>query len=450
MPRDDAPRNLLTAPIGSTLTRMTIPTVIGIVSILLFNLADTYFIGLIGPAELAAVSFTFPVCAMLMNVAMGLGIGTAIHISSRIGRGELAEARRTAAHALLLAVSIAIPAGTAGILTLDPLFRLLGATPATIGLIREYMELWYAGFFLLAIPMVGNSVMRATGDTKTPSIIMFLAGLCNGVMDPLLIFGIGPFPRLGIQGAVIATLISWLIAAIAVLHMLIRRRNLMTPSDLLGPRLAHWRSILRVAIPATTTNLMTPLAASVLTAMAARQGAHAVAGYGVGTRLEAVALVVIMALASAMTPFVAQNYGARQVDRIKAGLRGAILFTLACEALIALLLLASGHWLADVFTDDPRTLQDIDWYLRLVPLSYGFQGIVMVSCSTLNALHKPLYGTLISSMRLFVLAVPLAWIGGELYNTPGLFGGVAVANLLAGIFTLIWLGRNFKTLSATE
>src|SRR5690606_16703368 len=205
----DTPKDLLNDPIGPTLTRMTIPTAIGIVAILFFNLADTYFIGLIGPAELAAVSFTFPVCTLLMNISMGLGIGTAIHISSRIGRGDLAEARRTAAHAIMLAVTIAVPSATLGILTLEPLFHLLGADDATIDLIREYMELWYAGFFLLVIPMVGNSVIRATGDTKTPSMIMGIAGLVNGIMDPLLIFGIGPFPELGIQGAVIATLLSW-------------------------------------------------------------------------------------------------------------------------------------------------------------------------------------------------------------------------------------------------
>lgn len=445
--RRDSRTDLLTTPIGPTLARLTIPTVIGIVAILFFNLADTYFIGLMGPAELAAVSFTFPVCNVLMNLSMGLGIGTAIHISSRIGRGDLAEARRTAAHALMLAVTIAIPAGLVGMLTLNPLFRLLGATPATIDLIREYMALWYAGFFLLVIPMVGNSVIRATGDTRTPSLIMALAGLCNGIMDPLLIFGLGPFPALGIRGAVIATLLSWLLATVAVLYVLVKRLQLMAFTDLLGPRLAHWRSILRVAIPATTTNLMTPLAASVLTAMAAREGAHTVAGYGVGTRLEALALVVIMALSSALTPFVGQNYGAGQIDRIRTSVWLALRFTLIWELGMALLFWAGGNGLAGLFTDDPETLDAIRWYLWLVPVSYAFQGIVMLSCSTLNALHRPVYGTVISALRLFALAVPLAWFGGWLYDARGLYAGVALANLLAGIGTLIWLQRHFRQLT---
>lgn len=443
----DTPKDLLNDPIGPTLTRMTIPTAIGIVAILFFNLADTYFIGLIGPAELAAVSFTFPVCTLLMNISMGLGIGTAIHISSRIGRGDLAEARRTAAHAIMLAVTIAVPSATLGILTLEPLFHLLGADDATIDLIREYMELWYAGFFLLVIPMVGNSVIRATGDTKTPSMIMGIAGLVNGIMDPLLIFGIGPFPELGIQGAVIATLLSWAMSGIAVLYVLVKRLKLMTFADLLGPTLGYWRSILRVAIPATTTNMMTPLAAFVLTAIAARGGAHAVAGYGVGTRLEAVALVVIMALSSALTPFVGQNYGAGNVSRIKAGLRAAILFTVGWELVMALLLFIGGDLLAGLFSDDPETRKAIVLYLWLVPIGYGFQGIVMLICSTLNAMHRPVYGTLISSLRLFALTVPLALIGGWLWDTPGIYGGVAVANILAGILTLAWFSKQFRQLS---
>jgi len=295
--------------------------------------------------------------------------------------------------------------------------------------------------------MVGNSVIRATGDTKTPSMIMGIAGLVNGIMDPLLIFGIGPFPELGIQGAVIATLLSWAMSGIAVLYVLVKRLKLMTFADLLGPTLGYWRSILRVAIPATTTNMMTPLAAFVLTAVAARGGTHAVAGYGVGTRLEAVALVVIMALSSALTPFVGQNYGAGNVSRIKAGLRAAILFTVAWELVMALLLFIGGDLLAGLFSDDPETRKAIVLYLWLVPIGYGFQGIVMLICSTLNALHRPVYGTLISSLRLFALTVPLALIGGWLWDTPGIYGGVAVANILAGILTLAWFSTQFRQLS---
>lgn len=440
-------RDLLNAPIAPTITSMTIPTVFGIVAILMFNLVDTYFIGLIGTQELAAVSFTFPVSNVLMNISMGIGIGTAIHISSRIGRGDISEARRTAAHALTLALTIAIPIGIIGNLTIDPLFRLMGANDHTINLIREYMTLWYGGFFLLVLPMVGNSVIRATGDTRTPSIVMAIAGLVNGIMDPLLIFGIGPFPELGIRGAAIATIIAWALSAAAVLVVLVQRRKLMRFRDILGPKGEHWASILRVALPATATNLMTPLAAAVLTAMVASHGHHAVAGFGVGTRIEALALVVIIALSSALTPFVGQNFGARNSQRIREAVRMVLTFAFFWELIIAGLLYLGGDWVATVFAWEPETQSAIVWYLILVPVSYGFQSLVILSCSTLNALQLPLFGTLISVVRLFALTVPLAWFGSTQFGFEGLFGGIALANVIAGIGTLLWLRRQLPKLS---
>ena len=347
----------------------------------------------------------------------------------------------------ILAITIAIPIGIIGNLTLDPVFRLLGAGAGTISLIREYMTLWYGGFFLLVIPMVGNSVLRATGDTRTPSIVMAIAGLVNGIMDPLLIFGIGPFPELGMRGAALATVIAWSLSAVTILVVLVRQRKLMTFADALGPRREHWASILRVALPATATNLMTPLAAAALTAMVARYGHHAVAGFGVGTRIEALALVMIIALSSALTPFVGQNFGARQADRIREAVRRVLIFAFLWELGIAALLYLGSDWVAGLFSSEPETRRAIVWYLLLVPVSYGFQALVILSCSTLNALHRPLYGTLISVLRLFALTVPLAWLGGWWLGYAGLFGGIAVANLVAGAGTLLWLTSRLGTIS---
>lgn len=443
-------KDLLNDPIKPVIVRMAIPTVFGIVAIMMFNLVDTYFISLIGPEELAAVSFTFPVSAVLMNISLGLGIGTSIHIASRIGRGDHAQARRTAAHALSLAVTIAIPLSLIGLVTIDPLFRLMGATDHSIELIREYMMFWYPGFCFLVIPMVGNSVLRATGDTRTPSLVMGIAGLANGIMDPLLIFGIGPFPELGMRGAAIASVLSWVFSGIAILIVLVKRRRLMRFSDLLGKRWQTWRDILRLAIPASATNLMSPLAAIALTTMAAALGHHVVAGLGVGTRIEAIALVFIIALSSALAPFVGQNYGAGNSLRIRESLRFTLSVALGCELLIALFLYLFGDSVASLFTDDTETQSAIHWYFLLVPISYGCQGLVMLCCSTLNALHRPLYGTAISLIRLFVLTIPLAWIGSQWYQAPGLFGGIALANVIAGMLAVIWLINRLPQLSSRE
>lgn len=201
---------LLSAPISKVLRNMTVPMVFGMVAILAFNLVDTFFISLLGTEALAAISFTFPVTFGVNCITMGIGMGLSTNIGRLLGQGNTQHAARFSTHGLLLAVVLVMLASTLGLYTIEPLFKLLGASDDIIPLIREYMVIWYFTVPLLVIPMAGNSAIRATGDTKTPAKIMMLSGFINGLLDPLLIFGIGPFPELGIQGAAIASGIAWL------------------------------------------------------------------------------------------------------------------------------------------------------------------------------------------------------------------------------------------------
>lgn len=257
--KQNTPSFLLQGPIGHTLARMTLPTIVGIFAILLFNIVDTYFIGLMGSAELAAVSFTFPVSYVVLNISLGIGIGTTSSLSNRLGSGDYRTARSMSRHAIFLAVLVAMGISQLGIATIDPLFRVLGASEQSLPLIRDYMVIWYLGIPLLFLPMVGNSAIRATGDTKTPSYIMIVAGLVNGVLDPIMIFGFGPVPALGIQGAALATVISWLMASVAVLWCLKALNAISFSSDWLTRKtLDSWKPILAIGIPAGTTNFIPP------------------------------------------------------------------------------------------------------------------------------------------------------------------------------------------------
>ena len=164
---------------------------IGIAAIVLFNVVDTFWVGQLGAAELAAMSFTFPVVMVVFSVSMGIGIGATAVIARALGHGDEDQVRRLTTDALLLANVAVTAVAIGGLLTMDPLFRALGADEATLVLIRQYMVPWYLGVGFLVIPMVGNSAIRATGDTKTPSYVMLVTGLVNAVLDPFLIFGWG-------------------------------------------------------------------------------------------------------------------------------------------------------------------------------------------------------------------------------------------------------------------
>lgn len=180
---------LLTQPISDVLRKLTTPMVFGMVAILLFNLVDTFFISLLGTDALAAVSFTFPVTFAVNCITMGIGVGLSASIGHLLGEGHSRHAAELTTHGLILAISLILIACILGFFTIDPLFTLLGAEDKLLPLIDEYMSIWYLTIPLLVIPMSSNSAIRATGDTKTPAKIMMLAGLINGILDPLLIFG---------------------------------------------------------------------------------------------------------------------------------------------------------------------------------------------------------------------------------------------------------------------
>ncbi len=425
---------MLDAPIGPTIARMTGPVVLGILAILTFNLVDTWFIGLIGARELAAVSFTFPVCFVVMNVAMGIAAATTSVSAHLLGQNQRGRAGSLNTHALCLSAAVIIPLSLLGMLTIDPLFRLLGAAEDLLPLIREFMLPWYGGVVLLALPMTAHGSIRATGDTRTPAIVMGKAGLINGLLDPLFIFVFG----WGMAGAAWATVFSWAYASVAALRAL-HGTGLMTFSALPSQ---SWqrsaRTLIHLSWPAAITHLMGPLSAAVITIMAAAHGHEAVAAFGVGTRIESLALVVTMGLGSALAPFIGQHMGAGRHERIIEALRLSLRFSIAWGIGISILLWLGSDLIAGLFSDDHQVQQGLAAFLHLVPAGFAGAGTFMVIVATLNALRRPLLGTLLNALRLFGVVLPAAWLGSEMGGLEGLYAGLALANLSTGLLAAVW------------
>jgi putative MATE family efflux protein len=432
--------NLTEGPVGRTLIRLTIPMLFAILTMVAFNLVDTAFVGRLGTKELAAISFTFPVVLVVNSLAGGLGVGASAVISRAIGQGDRYRVQRLTTDSLALAVAVVAVFSLVGLATIDPLFRLLGATPAVLPLIRQYMTLWYIGVLFVVIPMVGNAAIRATGDTKTPAVIMMVAAGINLALDPLLIFGLGVFPGLGLTGAALATVIARAMTLLASLWVLVRRERMVVWSR---PRfkevLTSWKQVLYIGLPAAGTNVLVPISAGIITGMVAAYGPEAVAALGVGSRIESLSLGVFMALASVLTPFVGQNWGAGRLDRVRLSVSYAQRFALLWGALLFMILVAFGGPVALIFNDDAIVVATLVDYLRIVPLSYGLLGMLMLANAALNALNRPLQSALLTVLRLFVLYVPLAAMGSALLGLQGIFAAAAVANVLAGVAAFFWL-----------
>jgi len=416
--------------------------VLGILGIHVFNLVDTFFVGRLGTEALAAMSFTFPVIFVVGGVSLGVGLGASAVVSHAIGEGDWHRVRRLTTDSLSLGLLIVTGLIILGLLTVDPVFRMLGASDELLPLIRSYMLVWYPGVIFVVIPMVGNNCIRATGDTRTPSLIMVLAALVNGTLDPLFIFGIGPFPRLELAGAALATVIGRSITFTIALIILARREKMLT---LEFPGFAEvrrsWRSILQIGVPAALTNLLVPVGIGVITRIVSGYGAAAVAGFGVASRIETFAMTPVMALRSVIAPFVGQNWGARLHDRLRRGVSVSAGLALAWGAFVWVVLLLTRRHIAAVFNEAPDVVETTALYLAIVPAAYGLRGMLFLSTGTLSVLRKPIDAALLMLLQVFVLYVPLALLGSQLLGLLGVFGAALIAHAVAGAAAYLWTRR---------
>jgi len=309
-------------------------------------------------------------------------------------------------------------------------------------MIHDYMFIWYLGVGLIVIPMVGNSAIRATGDTKTPMFIMMAAAGVNAILDPLLIFGIGPFPRLEIKGAAIATALSFMIVFSLSLWVLVKREKMLSfEIPHLKTLFASWKPILSIGIPVALTNILVPFSNAIFTRMISSHGNEGVAAFGVVTRIESLSLIGIMGLSMILTPYIGQNWGAQKYERVKQALKFSLQFSLIWGGTVFLLLIMFSDRLGSLFTYDPTILASIVNFFWLVPISYGFLGIILVVNASFNALNRPLYSLTLILLQLFVFAIPLGYLGSQYWQIEGIFIGISSGNIIVGSIGFLLIKR---------
>ena len=435
--------NLIEGNIVKTLVKLTWPMIFGMLGLIIFNLTDTFYIGRLGVSELAAISFTFPVVTLINSIGQGMGIGTASLISRSIVSEDIGKVRQYATNALLLAVILVLTFVIIGQSTLDPVFKSLGASDQIRPLVKEYMRVWLWGVPFVVVPVVGNNILRATGDTFTPGMIMVASAILNAVMDPILIFGFGPIPAMGLKGAALGTVMSRALGFVAALYILIKREKLLTKHvPAFHKVLATWKQILFVAAPAAAGMLITPISIGIITRFISNYGKEAVASFGIVSRIEMFILMIIAALASVMTIFAGQNWGAKKYNRITSGYRLATTFSIGWGLLLFVVCLFLSPAIAGIFSKSEHVVEIAAQFLKIVSISYGLLGIVMLSGAVLNGINKPLKAMIITLTRMIILYVPMAYLFSKFWGLTGIFWAAFIANISTGFFAFIQVKLN--------
>ncbi len=442
----ETPR-LTQGTVSSGLLHLTIPMLLGISSTLVAALFETYLIGLIGTNELAAYSFTFPVIGALQSISLGLSIGLSAVLARTVGAGNSSEIRRLATDGMLLMIVVMLVVAVIGTLSIEWLFAAMGADEEISPIIHEYMSIWYLGLLFFTLPSAGANALRAKGDAKLSGTIMVGGAILQMILDPIFILGLGGFPELGVAGAAWAMVVSRIILCVITFYMLVNKEDLIDLSrPVWSACVDSWRKIFAVGIPAMATQLIIPVSTAIIVSMLASFGKEAVAGFGIAARLEALSVIPLFALSASIGPFVGQNWGAKRRDRADEAMRLTFTWSVLWGLGVGLMFFALHEPIVSVFDDDPEVLKYSSFYLTIVPFSYGAWGVLMMSSATFNSLGKPLLSTTMSIVRMFVIYVPLAFLGQHFWGVYGIFGAAAASNILMGIFAFAWNRRVYGPL----
>jgi len=437
--------DLTTGPVGGHLRRQATAFSLGLIAIFSFEAVDMFFISRLGDAPLAAVSFTFPVIWLIYGVAIGFEAGTASVISRAIGRRNEALARRLTTDSAMLAILVLGIMAVVGLNVIEPLFTRLGATPELMPMIRDYMSVWYWVAPSDACLWTCLAALRARGNAQLEARLISIAAALNLVLDPIFIFGLLGFPPLGVQGAALATLVSNVtILAVTLLHLAGRLKILATPLAPLRDIFYSWRHMLAIGIPAMVTNAIIPLSAAIVVAMIADYGVDAVAGFGVAARIEPFALLVFYSISAVASPFFGQNLGAGQRDRLAEARRLLTRFCVIYGLVLVVVMSLIARPVSGLFSDSETIRTVAVHYFWLVSWGYGAHGIVMYVNAAFNGTGRPLPAVGLSSTRVILLFLPLAWLGRWLLGLEGIFLATAVANLLVASAAWAWLGRHIR------
>jgi len=443
--------NYLEGNVGKTLLFNSIPMIFGIGAAMSFSFVDAFWVGKLGTKHLAAMTFTFPIDFIVMGIAFGLGIGASAEISKAIGKGDNARVKSLTRDILIIALIIVTIFIACSYTFFDDIFRLLGATDDVIPLINDFMRYWIPGQFALVVPLIINNATRAMGDTKTPSYIMMVAGLINLIINPLFIFGWYGFPAMGIAGSSLSTLISRLFTLVLSIY-LINNRDKMLALNI--PTWEEFKSntiaIMKVGLPSAVTNLIMPTGIALVIKFVSLYGAASVAAFGIASRIDMTALVVFMALASVVGPFIGQNLGAGNFDRIRLSLRLSYFFAFGWGVAMVLLFHFFAAPLSTLIKNDKAVVAIMAVYLTISSFGMAFRGIAMINTTSLNVLQRPNTSAILTLSQIFVFFIPLAYISTKTIGLNGIFWSNVIAGIIVSAISYFIVSKAIDNLEVNS
>lgn len=439
---------LVSGSIPGHLVSQTLPAVIGVAAIMSIGIVDAYFIGQLGSAPLAAISFIFPVAVASTSLGVGVMVGINSVVARALGEGDFDKAARRANFGIVFAAVCGLMMGLALWAMIDIIFAAMNAPAHLMPLIHAYMVPYACGFPLSLAIMGFNGVLRGQGEAKRTSTVSITYAAANWVLNPILITGAFGFEGFGIAGSAYATVMGW---GVGVLTAVLLLRGTPLPLDfgrlrncnLIDPA----KAIIKVGLPAAFSNAINPLGLAVLTSLVALEGQAAVAGFGAAGRLQSFVIVPLLGLSGAIGAIVGQNWGAGRIDRAREAVLYAFGFCIAWGLLVAIGVMVAGQSFARIFTSDPAVIAEFALYLKIAAWGYAGFGLLIVGNGIMNAVDKAGFALGQSVLRVFCVMLPVALLLQPAMGSAAIYTAELAANLF-GAITAAWLVRRILAKAA--
>ena len=398
------------APIGRSVVLLAVPMVLEMVMESVFVVADVFFVGKLGADAIATVGITESWMTIMYTLAIGLSIGGAATVARRIGEKDADGAARSAVQSIILGLVAAAVFGTIGVLFGPKMLALMGASDEVLRTGSTFSRVMLGGSGTVVMLFLINAVFRGAGDAAIAMRVLWFANAINIILGPCLIFGLGPFPELGVAGAALGTTIGRGSGVLYQLYHLARR------GGRLEVHARHWRfdldvmrTILRISGNATFQNFVNTASWMGLVRILTRFGSAAVAGNTIGIRIIVFALLPSFGVSNAAATLVGQNLGAGKPERAEAAAWKAALYNTMFLGGIGLIFLLFAPLLISFFTRDPEVARYGVNCLRIISTGFLFYGYAMVLTSAFNGAGDTRTPTLIALACQWAFEIPLAW-----------------------------------------
>jgi len=434
--------DLTSGGIGKPLFFLSLPIVVTNLFQTAYNLADTFWLGQYDTDALAAISFAFPMVFLLISFGLGISVAGSVLVAQYTGAGKERDAEYAASQTVTFAAIGSVLLGGIGYLLVEEFLGFMGASADVLPLASSYMEVISLGLVFMFGFFVFIALMRGYGDTITPMLVMFGSVVLNIVIDPFLIFGWGPFPELGIEGAAIATVFSRGLALLVGLAIMFRgTRGLQIHLGDMLPDFTYLGRLVRIGLPASVEGMGRALSINLLLFIVAMFSDQVVAAFGIGTRVFSVVFLPAIAVARGVETMTGQNIGADKPDRAKqaADLASGVLFAILTGA--GILVWVAAAPIADVFTTDPEVVDIAAQFLRYVALTFGFIGIMRSYTGSFRGAGKTLTAAAISVVTLGLVRFPIAWVAAGEVGETGIWLSFAVSNVVGATIAYAWYRR---------